>query len=86
MPQEPHEDNLSVRYRIDGVLQEVLSPSRRLAAPLTSRIKVTARLDIAEKRVPQDGRISLSIGGRSIDVRVSTLPSRYGERVTAWQS
>ncbi|MEM8616805.1 MAG: ATPase, T2SS/T4P/T4SS family, partial [Pseudomonadota bacterium] len=79
---EPHEDHLSVRYRIDGVLQEVLKPSRRLAAPLTSRIKVMARLDIAEKRVPQDGRISLSIGGRSIDVRVSTLPSRYGERVT----
>ena len=79
---EPHEDNLSVRYRIDGVLQEVLTPSRRLAAPLISRIKVMARLDIAEKRVPQDGRISLSIGGRSIDVRVSTLPSRYGERVT----
>ncbi|GAB5457764.1 MAG: type II secretion system ATPase GspE [Henriciella sp.] len=79
---EPHDDNLSVRYRIDGVLQEVLTPSRRLAAPLTSRIKVMARLDIAEKRVPQDGRISLSIGGRSIDVRVSTLPSRYGERVT----
>ncbi len=79
---EPHENNLSVRYRVDGVLQEVLTPSRRLAAPLTSRIKVMARLDIAEKRVPQDGRISLSIGGRSIDVRVSTLPSRYGERVT----
>jgi general secretion pathway protein E len=79
---EPHEDNLSVRYRIDGVLQEVLTPSRRLAAPLISRIKVMARLDIAEKRIPQDGRISLSIGGRSIDVRVSTLPSRYGERVT----
>jgi len=79
---EPHEDHLSVRYRIDGVLQEVLRPSRRLAAPLTSRIKVMARLDIAEKRIPQDGRISLSIGGRSIDVRVSTLPSRYGERVT----
>ena len=79
---EPHEDSLSVRYRIDGVLQEVLTPSRRLAAPLTSRIKVMARLDIAERRVPQDGRMSLSIGGRSIDVRVSTLPSRYGERVT----
>ncbi|MAN73927.1 MAG: type II secretion system protein GspE [Henriciella sp.] len=79
---EPHEDNLSVRYRIDGVLQEVLTPSRKLAAPLTSRVKVMARLDIAEKRIPQDGRISLSIGGRSIDVRVSTLPSRYGERVT----
>lgn len=79
---EPHDEHLSVRYRIDGVLQEVLTPSRRLAAPLTSRIKVMARLDIAEKRMPQDGRISLSIGGRSIDVRVSTLPSRYGERVT----
>lgn len=79
---EPHDKYLAVRYRIDGVLQEVLTPSRRLAAPLTSRIKVMARLDIAEKRVPQDGRISLSIGGRSIDVRVSTLPSRYGERVT----
>ena len=79
---EPHEDTLSVRYRIDGVLQEVLTPTRRLAAPLTSRVKVMARLDIAEKRVPQDGRISLSSGGRSIDVRVSTLPSRYGERVT----
>lgn len=79
---EPHEEHMSVRYRIDGVLQEVLTPSRRLSAPLTSRIKVMARLDIAEKRMPQDGRISLSIGGRSIDVRVSTLPSRYGERVT----
>ncbi|MEM7493257.1 MAG: type II secretion system ATPase GspE [Pseudomonadota bacterium] len=79
---EPHEEHMSVRYRIDGVLQEVLTPSRRLAAPLISRIKVMARLDIAEKRMPQDGRISLSIGGRSIDVRVSTLPSRYGERVT----
>lgn len=79
---EPHEDTLAVRYRIDGVLQEVLTPSRRLAAPLTSRVKVMARLDIAEKRIPQDGRISLSIGGRSIDVRVSTLPSRYGERIT----
>lgn len=78
---EPSEESLSVRYRIDGVLQKVLSPSRRLAAPLVSRIKVMARLDIAEKRVPQDGRISLSLAGRSIDVRVSTLPSRYGERV-----
>jgi general secretion pathway protein E len=79
---EPHQEHMSVRYRIDGVLQEVLNPSTRLAAPLISRIKVMARLDIAETRVPQDGRISLSIGGRSIDVRVSTLPSRYGERVT----
>ncbi|MFC6197419.1 type II secretion system ATPase GspE [Ponticaulis profundi] len=78
---EPYEDKLSIRYRIDGVLMDVLSPSRRLAPLLVSRIKVMARLDIAEKRVPQDGRISLALGGRAIDVRVSTLPSRYGERV-----
>ena len=78
---EPYEDKLSIRYRIDGVLQDVLSPSRRLAPLLVSRIKVMARLDIAEKRMPQDGRISLALGGRSIDVRVSTLPSRFGERV-----
>lgn len=78
---EPFEDRLSVRLRIDGVMREVLSPSRRVAPLLVSRIKVMARLDIAEKRVPQDGRVSLSLGGRSIDVRISTLPSRYGERV-----
>ncbi len=78
---EPYEEKLSIRYRIDGVLQDVLSPSRRLAPLLVSRIKVMARLDIAEKRMPQDGRISLALGGRAIDVRVSTLPSRYGERV-----
>ena len=78
---EPFEDRLSVRLRVDGVMREVLSPSRRVAPLLVSRIKVMARLDIAEKRVPQDGRVSLSLGGRSIDVRISTLPSRYGERV-----
>lgn len=78
---EPNEDELTIRYRIDGVLQKVLSPSRRLATPLVSRIKVMSRLDIAERRVPQDGRIALSVGGRSVDLRVSTLPSRYGERV-----
>lgn len=78
---EPFEDRLSVRLRVDGVMREVLSPSRRVAPLLVSRIKVMARLDIAEKRVPQDGRISLSLGGRAIDVRVSTLPARYGERV-----
>lgn len=78
---EPFEDRLSVRLRVDGVMSEVLSPSRRVAPLLVSRIKVMARLDIAEKRVPQDGRVSLSLGGRSIDVRISTLPSRYGERV-----
>lgn len=78
---ESYEDKLSIRYRIDGVLQDVLSPSRRLAPLLVSRIKVMARLDIAEKRMPQDGRISLALGGRAIDVRVSTLPARFGERV-----
>lgn len=78
---ESFEDRLSVRLRIDGVMREVLTPSRRIAPLLVSRIKVMARLDIAEKRVPQDGRVSLSLGGRPIDVRISTLPSRYGERV-----
>ncbi len=78
---EPFEDRLSVRLRVDGVMREVLTPSRRVAPLLVSRIKVMARLDIAEKRVPQDGRVSLSLGGRPIDVRVSTLPARYGERV-----
>ncbi len=79
---DPFEDVLSIRYRIDGDLSEVLTPSRRLAAPIVSRIKVMARLDISEKRLPQDGRISLSVGGRAIDVRVATLPTNYGERVT----
>jgi len=78
---EPFEERLSVRLRIDGVLQEVLGLSPRLAPLITSRLKVMARLDITEKRLPQDGRISLTIGGKSLDVRVSTLPSRHGERV-----
>ena len=78
---EPFEATLAVRLRVDGVLREVLSLSPRLAPLLVSRVKVMARLDIAEKRVPQDGRISLTLGGRSLDVRVSTLPARAGERV-----
>lgn len=78
---EPYENHLTVRFRIDGVLQEVLQ-SRRAVAPLVaSRIKVMAKLDIAEKRLPQDGRISLRIAGRAVDVRVSTIPSGHGERV-----
>ena len=78
---EPYENRLVVRFRIDGVLREVLK-SRRAVAPLVvSRIKVMSKLDIAEKRVPQDGRISLKIAGRAVDVRVSTLPSGHGERV-----
>lgn len=78
---EPFEERLAVRLRIDGVLQDVLGLSPRLAPLITSRIKVMARLDITEKRLPQDGRISLTIGGKSLDVRVSTLPARHGERV-----
>ncbi|MDB9953022.1 type II secretion system ATPase GspE [Porticoccaceae bacterium] len=78
---ETFEKNLSVRFRIDGLLKEVAQPRRELAALLISRIKVMAGLDIAEKRIPQDGRISLKLGGREVDVRVSTLPSIYGERI-----
>ena len=78
---EPYETALSIRLRIDGVLREVLSLPPRMTPVLTSRVKVMARLDIAEKRVPQDGRISLAMGGRLVDVRVSTLPSRFGERI-----
>ena len=78
---EPFEQALVVRLRIDGVLREVLSLSPRIAAMLVSRVKVMAKLDIAEKRLPQDGRISLTLGGKSLDVRVSTLPARMGERV-----
>jgi len=78
---EPFEDRLSVRFRVDGVLREVLSTSPALAPLVASRIKVMARLDIAEKRLPQDGRIGLRLAGRPVDVRVSTLPSSHGERV-----
>ena len=78
---ETFEKELVIRFRVDGVLREVLSPNRKLASLLVSRIKVMAQLDIAEKRIPQDGRISLRIAGRAIDVRVSTMPSSYGERV-----
>ena len=78
---EPYETALSIRLRIDGVLREVLNLPQKMTPVLTSRVKVMARLDIAEKRVPQDGRISLAMGGRLVDVRVSTLPSRFGERI-----
>lgn len=78
---ETFEKDLKIRFRVDGILREVLKPNRKLASLLVSRIKVMARLDIAEKRVPQDGRISLRIGGRAVDVRVSTMPSNHGERV-----
>jgi len=78
---ETYENRLGVRFRIDGVMREVLQTRRALAPLIVSRIKVMSRLDIAEKRLPQDGRISLKIAGRAVDVRVSTLPSGHGERV-----
>ena len=78
---ETFEDRLSVRYRIDGVLTEVLTPRKMLSPLLVSRLKVMAKLDIAEKRLPQDGRISVRIAGHAIDMRMSTIPSAHGERV-----
>lgn len=77
---EPYERHSSVRFRVDGTLREVVQPNRALHAALISRLKIMADLDISEKRLPQDGRISLRIGTRSVDVRVSTLPSAHGER------
>lgn len=78
---ETYERQLKVRFRVDGLLREVISPKRALAPMLISRIKVMAKLDIAEKRLPQDGRILLRVSGQDTDVRVSTLPSSFGERV-----
>lgn len=78
---EPYENRLIVRLRIDGVLREVLQTGPGVAPLLVSRIKVMSKLDIAEKRLPQDGRISLRVAGRAVDVRVSTMPSGHGERV-----
>ena len=78
---EPFENRLVVRFRVDGVLREILETRRRLAPLVVSRIKVMSKLDIAEKRLPQDGRISLRIAGRAVDVRVSTIPAGHGERV-----
>ena len=78
---EPFEDQLRIRYRYDGVLHEADSPSPRLAAAITSRIKIMARLDIAERRLPQDGRIKLAVRGQETDFRVSTIPSLHGETV-----
>jgi general secretion pathway protein E len=78
---ETQERRLIVRFRIDGVLRDVIEPNRSLAPLLVSRIKVMARLDIAEKRVPHDGRVTVRVGGHEIDVRVSTIPTQHGERV-----
>jgi len=78
---EPFEHEFKIRYRIDGALYEMTPPPKALALPITSRIKVLANLDIAERRVPQDGRIKLTLAGRPVDLRVSTLPTQFGESV-----
>jgi general secretion pathway protein E len=78
---ETYEQDLLVRFRVDGVLREVIRPPRMLAPVVVSRLKIMAKLDIAEKRLPQDGRIALRIAGRAIDVRVSTIPTHFGERI-----
>jgi len=78
---EPFENELKVRYRIDGVLHDVEAPARRLQAAIVSRVKIMSKLNIAERRLPQDGRIKLRLMGREIDLRVSTLPTLYGESV-----
>ena len=78
---EPFEHEFKIRYRVDGVLMEMTPPPKVLARPITSRIKVLANLNIAERRVPQDGRIRITLGGRPVDLRVSTLPTQFGESV-----
>lgn len=77
---EPFETSSVVRFRVDGTLRDVVRPKKALHGALISRIKIMAQLDIAEKRLPQDGRITLRVGGRPVDVRVSTLPTGHGER------
>ena len=78
---EPFEHEFKIRYRIDGALYEMAPPPRALALPITSRLKVLANLNIAERRIPQDGRIKITLAGRQVDLRVSTLPTQFGESV-----
>src|SRR5205823_5418214 len=78
---EPFEDEYKMRYRCDGVLYEMVPPPRHLAMAISSRIKVMSNLDIAERRLPQDGRIELNVGGNQVDMRVSVLPTMFGESV-----
>ncbi len=78
---EPYHDSFKVRYRVDGILYDLLTPPKWIQPALTSRIKVMAKLNIAEKRLPQDGRLDVKIGNQEIDVRVSTIPTTFGERV-----
>lgn len=78
---EPYQDRFVIRYRMDGMLYELMRPAKWMQAPLVSRIKIMAKLNIAEKRLPQDGRLEVKIGGQSVDVRISTVPTAFGERV-----
>ncbi len=78
---EPFENEFKIRIRADGVLYEMVPPPRHLAFAITTRIKVMANLDIAERRLPQDGRIRLTVGGHPVDLRVSVLPTMFGESV-----
>ena len=78
---EPFEDEFKIRYRVDGALYEMSPPPKNLALPVISRIKVMANLDISERRLPQDGRIAITVNGKKIDLRVSTLPTQFGESV-----
>lgn len=78
---EPYQDSFKVRYRVDGILYDLLTPPKWIQPALTSRIKVMAKLNIAEKRLPQDGRFEVKLGSQNIDIRVSTLPTTFGERV-----
>lgn len=78
---EPFEDEFKIRYRVDGALYEMAPPPRYLAMPVASRIKILANLNISEKRLPQDGRIGMTLGGKKIDMRVSTLPTKFGESI-----
>lgn len=79
---EPYEKNSRVRFRIDGVLHDIMEPPLKIHASLVSRIKVMANMDIAERRIPQDGRMSLKVEGKNIDIRVASLPTSFGERLT----
>ena len=78
---EPFENHLKVRYRIDGILHEIDPPPRQLKAAVVSRLKILAQLNIAERRLPQDGRIKIKIAGKDVDLRIATIPTLYGESV-----
>ena len=78
---EPFEDEFRIRYRVDGALYEMSPPPKHLAVPVTSRLKVMANLNISERRLPQDGRIAMTLAGRQVDLRVSTLPTQFGESI-----